>query len=114
MRKITFETAAKTIDINGNVFELLQNSTEIIDAVPGLQARCANLTSDNKSAKKDSAAALANEGIAYIDKILGPGAAKKVLGEKASDFMSVFRLLGAIYRAIIEDYTNDIKESYGV
>ena len=109
MRKLILNLPViEKIDINGDVFEILKSDIDILNKSAELQFKYSDLKKDDVK----SIQAAVNEIAAYIDEILGEGAAYKISrGKPVNAALAVewLTLICAEISKINDDY---IKEKY--
>lgn len=108
MRKITVETEAPKIEINGIEFQYRMGDGDIYWAGRDVLAKCAALDVSNEGAIIDAL----NMICGVIDDILGGGAMLKIMGGKPVSMSAAMK----IFNGIIEDcnarYTAYIRREY--
>ena len=109
MRKLTLNLPeTEQIDINGDIFEIRKSDIDILNKSAELQLKYSDLKKDDLR----SIQAAVNEIIAFIDEILGDGAAVKISRGKPVSTSLAIEWLTAICAevgAINDEY---IKEKY--
>ena len=109
MRKLTLNLPeTETIEINGDIFEIRKSDIDILNKSAELQLKYPNLKKDDLQ----SVQAAVNEIIAFIDEILGDGAAVKISGGKPVNTKLAIEWLTAICAEISSIGDEYINEKY--
>ena len=109
MRKLTLNLPEpEQIEINGDIFEIQKSDVDILNKSAGLQSKYSDLQKDDIK----SIQAAVNEIIAFIDEILGGGAAVKISKGKPVSIMLAIQWLTAICAEISSIGDEYIKERY--
>lgn len=108
MRKITVETDAPKIEINGIVFEYRMSDGEVYWAGRDVLAKCATLDVSNEGAIIDAL----NMICSAIDSILGKGAMQKIMGDKPVGMSAALKVLNSVIEDCNARYTAYIRREY--
>lgn len=108
MRKITVETEAAKIEINGIVFEYRMGDGDIYWAGRDVLAKCAALDVSNEGAIIDAL----NMICGVIDDILGGGAMQKIMGSKPVSMSAALKVLNGIIEDCNARYTAYLRREY--
>ena len=110
MRKLTLNVPeTETIDINGDIFEIRKSDIDILNKSADLQSKYTGLKKDELR----SVQAAVNDIIAFIDEILGDGAAVKISRGKPVNIKLAIEWLTAICSEISSIGEEYIEEKYG-
>jgi uncharacterized protein YoxC len=113
MKSITFTLPEKkSIEINGQVFELLKSDIDIMDNAAQLRAKCNKLTS-KKNAKGDGLDEIVGavkSVISFIDEVLGSGAVASIMQGRSICIVDALRLLTLISKAALDEYRESQSE----
>lgn len=108
MRKITVETDAPKIEINGIVFEYRMSDGEVYWTGRDVLAKCAALDVSSEGAIIDAL----NMICSAIDSILGKGAMQKIMGDKPVGMSAALKVLNGIIDDCNARYTAYIQREY--
>ena len=109
MRKLILNVPeTQEIDINGDIFEIRKSDIDILNKSAELQVKYSDLKKDDVK----SIQAAVNEIVAFIDDILGEGAAVKISGGKPVNIALAIEWLTAICSEISSIGDEYIKEKY--
>ena len=109
MRKLILNLPeTEAIDINGDIFEIRKSDVDILNKSADLQVKYSDLKKDDLQ----SIQAAVNEIIAFIDEILGNGAAVKISGGKPVSVKLAVEWLTAICAEISNIGDEYLKEKY--
>lgn len=108
MRKITVETDAPKIEINGIVFEYRMSDGEVYWAGRYVLAKCAALDISNEGAIIDAL----NMICMVIDDILGRNAMSKIMNGKPVSMSAALKVLNGILEDCNARYTAYIRREY--
>ena len=108
MRKITVETEAPKIEINGIEFRYRMSDGEVYWAGRDVLAKCAALDVSNESAILDAL----NMTCGVIDHILGNGAMAKIMAGKPVNMSTALKVLNGIIEDCNARYTAYLRREY--
>jgi hypothetical protein len=108
MRKITVETEAPKIEINGIVFEYRMSDGEIYWMGRDVLAKCVALNISNESAILDAL----NMICGAIDHVLGNGAMAKIMDGKPVSMNAALKVLNGIIADCNARYTAYLRREY--
>lgn len=108
MRRITVETDAPKIEINGIVFEYRMSDGEVYWAGRDVLAKCAALDVNNEGAILDALGMICS----VIDSILGESAMQKIMGGKPVSMSAALKVLNGIIDDCNARYTAYIRREY--
>ena len=109
MRKLTLNIPeTETIDINGDIFEIHKSDIDILNKSAELQLKYANLKKDDLQAIQSAV----NDIVAFIDEILGDGAAVKISKGRPVSIKLAIEWLTAICAEVGDMGEEYIKEKY--
>lgn len=78
MRKLTLNNKTASIEINGEVYDILLSDSDITELAEVVKEKCKNLTAGNSKGVVSAAKTLADS----IEKMLGAGSVAKIAGGK--------------------------------
>lgn len=108
MRKITVETDAPKIEINGIVFEYWMSDGEVYWAGRDVLAKCAALDVSSEGAIIEAL----NMTCGAIDHILGNGAMAKIMGGKPVNMSTALKVLNGLVEDCNARYTAYLRREY--
>ena len=115
MKKLTFQLSArKKLEVNGEVFEILKNDTEVITEAGKVEKKLRRLIAGVDESERDSDESL--EILEYltnsVDGMLGDGALMKITGGRMPSMAESIELYRLLTGAIVEIYEKDLTAKY--
>lgn len=108
MRKITVETKAPKIEINGIEFQYRMSDGDIYWAGRDVLAKCVALNVDDHAAVADAIGMVCST----IDDVLGRGSMEKIMQGRAVSMSAALKVLNGIIEDCNARYTAYIRREY--
>jgi len=118
MKKLTFVLPEqKTLEVNGEVYTVLLNDTEVILKASEVEKKLRNLTKSATSgqiteAESDEALDILNFLTRSVDNILGEGTLMKITNGRTPSLAASIDMYRQITGAVVEIYEEDIDKKY--
>ena len=104
----------KTLEVNGEVYVVLMNDTEVIQAAAAVEKKLRNLASLTEKSEHnvDAALEILNFLTQSTDNMLGEGALMKITGGQTPSIAAAIELYRLLSGAVVEIYEQDLANIY--